>query len=61
MGGMFHDMGLKQRYSNSQNRFEVDSANATAEFPRERGIAEMDVELVWDGYAGEHVALLLTD
>jgi hypothetical protein len=48
IGGMFHDMGLTQRYSTSQNRFEVDSANAAAEFLRQHGIPETDVELVWD-------------
>ena len=48
IGGMFHDMGLTQKYRNSQNRFEVDSANEAAEFLRQHGISEHDVELVWD-------------
>src|SRR5215470_6441613 len=48
IGGMFHDMGLTQQYRDSQNRFEVDSANAAASFLRSHGIAETDVELVWD-------------
>src|ERR1700754_4653517 len=48
IGGMFHDMGLTQQYRTSQNRFEVDSANAAADFLRQHGITETDVELVWD-------------
>jgi hypothetical protein len=48
IGGMFHDMGLTERYRTSQNRFEVDSANAAADFLRQYGISESDVELVWD-------------
>jgi HD superfamily phosphohydrolase YqeK len=48
IGGMFHDMGLTDRYRSSQNRFEVDSANAAAEFLRQHGIGEQDVEMVWD-------------
>jgi uncharacterized protein len=28
VGAMFHDMGLTERYQTSQNRFEVDTANA---------------------------------
>ncbi|CAB3749376.1 HD domain-containing protein [Paraburkholderia humisilvae] len=51
IGGMFHDMGLTQKYRSSQNRFEVDSANAAADFLRQHGIAETDVELVWDAIA----------
>ncbi|HEY3600007.1 MAG TPA: HD domain-containing protein [Paraburkholderia sp.] len=48
IGGMFHDMGLTEKYRTSPNRFEVDSANAASEFLRQHGIAESDVELVWD-------------
>jgi hypothetical protein len=48
IGGMFHDMGLTQKYLTSQNRFEVDSANAAADFLRQHGINEQDVEIVWD-------------
>jgi HD superfamily phosphohydrolase YqeK len=48
IGGMFHDMGLTDRYRSSQNRFEVDSANAAAEFLRQHGIGEQDVEMVLD-------------
>jgi HD domain-containing protein len=48
VGAMFHDMGLTERYSASQNRFEVDSANAAREFLQGYGIAEREVEAVWD-------------
>jgi HD superfamily phosphohydrolase YqeK len=51
IGGMFHDIGLTQKYRSSQNRFEVDSANAAAEFLRQHGIGEQDVEMVWDAIA----------
>jgi hypothetical protein len=48
VGAMFHDMGLTEKYQSSQNRFEVDSANAAADFLRQHGIDEQDIELVWD-------------
>jgi HD superfamily phosphodiesterase len=51
VGAMFHDMGLTERYRTSQNRFEVDSANAAREFLRSYGIAEPEIETVWDAIA----------
>ena len=48
IGAMFHDLGLTEKYSSAQHRFEVDSANAARDFLRQYGIAETDVELVWD-------------
>jgi HD superfamily phosphodiesterase len=48
VGAMFHDMGLTERYQTSQNRFEVDSANAARDFLRGYGIPERDVETVWN-------------
>jgi HD domain len=51
VGAMFHDMGLTERYCTSQNRFEVDSANAAREFLRSYGISEPEVETVWDAIA----------
>jgi hypothetical protein len=48
VGAMFHDMGLTERYRTSQNRFEVDSANAARDFLRGYGISEREVETVWD-------------
>jgi HD domain len=51
VGAMFHDIGLTDRYRQSQNRFEVDGANAAREFLRSYGIPETDVDLVWDAIA----------
>lgn len=51
IGAMFHDMGLMDAYSSADERFEVDGANAAADFLRVRGIAETDVEQVWDAIA----------
>ena len=51
VGAMFHDMGLTERYRTSQNRFEVDSANASRDFLRRYGISETEVETVWDAIA----------
>ena len=48
---MFHDIGLTQRYNESQLRFEVDGANAAREFLRSHGIPERDVEKVWAAVA----------
>jgi hypothetical protein len=48
---MFHDIGLTARYENSQLRFEVDGANAARDFLRGHGIAESDVETVWNAVA----------
>jgi HD domain len=48
VGAMFHDMGLTEKYQTSQNRFEVDSANAARDFLRGYGIGEREVETVWD-------------
>jgi hypothetical protein len=48
VGAMFHDMGLTEKYEASQNRFEVDSANAARDFLRSYGIPEKEVETVWD-------------
>jgi HD superfamily phosphodiesterase len=48
VGAMFHDIGLTERYCQSQLRFEVDGANAARTFLRTRGIDEQSVEIVWD-------------
>ncbi|MFP3544411.1 HD domain-containing protein [Rhizobium sp. SIMBA_035] len=48
---MFHDLGLTALYSGSQLRFEVDGANAAADFLRSRGIAPEQIELVWNAVA----------
>jgi hypothetical protein len=51
VGAMFHDIGLTERYRQSQNRFEVDGANAARDFLRTNGIPETDVDLIWDAIA----------
>ena len=38
-GAMFHDMGLTQRHSSADERFEVDGANAARDFLRGHGIS----------------------
>ena len=51
VGAMFHDIGLTEGYRQSQNRFEVDGANAAREFLKGYGIPETSVDLVWDAIA----------
>lgn len=51
VGAMFHDLGLTERYRDSDLRFEVDGANAAREFLLERGIEEADARKVWLGIA----------
>jgi|SRR5579859_35832 len=51
VGAMFHDIGLTERYRQSQLRFEVDGANAARDFLRSYGVPETDVEMVWDAIA----------
>jgi hypothetical protein len=51
VGAMFHDIGLTDRYRQSQLRFEVDGANAARDFLRSYGIPEASVEIVWDAIA----------
>jgi hypothetical protein len=51
VGAMFHDMGLTTKFQASQNRFEVDSANAAREFLQKYDIPEREIETVWDAVA----------
>ncbi|GAS87625.1 HD domain-containing protein [Mycolicibacterium brisbanense] len=51
VGAMFHDIGLTERYRDSQLRFEVDGANAAQEFLLARGVDEADARKVWLGIA----------
>jgi hypothetical protein len=48
---MFHDIGLTNRYRESQLRFEVDGANAARDFLRSHGIPEAEIEKVWAAIA----------
>ncbi|AZG17217.1 MULTISPECIES: HD domain-containing protein [Cupriavidus] len=50
-GAMFHDMGLTPAHGSPDKRFEVDGANAAADFLRSRGIGEREVEKVWTAIA----------
>lgn len=51
LGAMFHDMGLTERYSSPDLRFEVDGANAARDFMRSYGVPEGDVDEVWTAIA----------
>jgi hypothetical protein len=44
---MFHDMGLTEKYSSPDLRFEVDSANAARDFMKSYGLPEREIEDVW--------------
>jgi len=50
-GAMFHDMGLMPRLSSSDERFEVDGANAARDFLRGHGISEAEIDTVWTAIA----------
>lgn len=51
IGAMFHDMGLTEKHSSRQERFEVDSANAARDFLRSHHISEESIDIVWDAIA----------
>ncbi len=51
VGAMFHDMGLQAPYASASERFEVDGANAAANFLRAHRISERDIDDVWDAIA----------
>lgn len=50
-GAMFHDMGLTHAHSSTDERFEVDGANAARDFLGRHGIAEADIDIVWTAIA----------
>jgi hypothetical protein len=50
-GAMFHDMGLTDRHSSADERFEVDGANVARDFLRSHGIAQQHIETVWTAIA----------
>ena len=47
IGAMFHDLGLVEGYRTDDERFEVDGANAAAEFLKPYGFSDYDIEQVW--------------
>ena len=51
IGAMFHDIGLTEAHRHSQERFEVDGANAARDFMRRHQLPEASIELVWDAIA----------
>src|SRR6516225_312893 len=50
LGAVFHDLGQTERFMGKQ-RFEVDGADAAAEFLKDKGIARESIVVVWDAVA----------
>jgi hypothetical protein len=50
LGAVFHDLGQTERFMGRQ-RFEVDGADAAAEFLKDQGVPQESVEVVWDAVA----------
>ncbi len=50
LGAVFHDLGQTERFMGKQ-RFEVDGADAAAEFLRDKGVPKESIEVVWDAVA----------
>jgi len=50
LGAVLHDLGLTERFI-GQQRFELDGADAAAEFLKDKGAPEEWVEVVWDAVA----------
>ncbi|MET9292229.1 HD domain-containing protein [Streptomyces sp. NPDC003077] len=51
VGALFHDLGLTEKYRDSQQRFEIDGADEARRFLTARGIPEDRAHLVWEGIA----------
>lgn len=47
VGGMFHDLGLTARFRTSNQRFEIDGADAASDFLREHGRSAAEAREVW--------------
>jgi len=50
LGAILHDLGLTERFA-ADDRFELDGADAAAEFLRERKLPDHKIDLVWDAIA----------
>ena len=50
LGAVLHDLGQTERFM-GQQRFEVDGADAAAEFLKDKGVPKESVEVVWDAVA----------
>ncbi|MFI6284299.1 HD domain-containing protein [Streptomyces sp. NPDC051018] len=51
VGALFHDLGLTDRFSESEQRFEIDGADEARGFLRGHGVPEAAAGLVWQGIA----------
>jgi hypothetical protein len=51
VGAMFHDVGLTEGHRSSDERFEIDGANAARAFLAQRGVPEAQITTVWDSIA----------
>jgi hypothetical protein len=51
VGAMFHDLGLTDRYRTTDQRFEVDGANAARQFLKDSGITDESQLKVWTAIA----------
>lgn len=47
VGGMFHDLGLTRRFRTTDQRFELDGADAAGDFLREHGRSDAAARDVW--------------
>jgi hypothetical protein len=47
----FHDLGLLQRFSSADDRFEVDSANALRQFLEHHDVPAARIQVAWDAVA----------
>ena len=50
LGAVFHDLGQTERFMGKQ-RFEVDGADAAAEFLQAKSVPKESIEVVWDAVA----------
>jgi hypothetical protein len=50
LGAVLHDLGQTERFLGKQ-RFEVDGADAAAEFLKGKGVPKESIEVVWDAVA----------
>lgn len=51
LAAVLHDLGLTDRYTEEEERFEVDGANAARTFLKDRGISTRQTQVVWDAIA----------
>jgi len=51
VAAVFHDFGLIRKFSSPDERFEVDGANAARQFLSAHGIAEDQMQTVWEAIA----------